>query len=116
MTLLPPPTRNEWRRALSWALVHLSRGIDGHHVRPSETWDTAILRVTAGRLAMDGHRLPVAARPATNSSDAVRAVLGKAFFDDLQAAAASDPPSEDGKVQARGRRVRPKRRRGWKAA
>ena len=115
MTLLPAPTRNEWRRALSWAIVHLSRGLDGHHVRRNETWDTAILRVAAGRLQLDGHRLPIAARPATNSSEAVQAVLGKAFFDDLQAAAASAPPSDDGKVQARGRRVRPKRRRGWAA-
>lgn len=108
------PSANKWAAALSWALIHLSRGLDGHHVRKGETWDTALLRVAAGHLAINGFRLPITARPKTNDSDAVQAVLTRERLNVLWTVTRADVPSSDGMVQGpRGRRHPPPRRRGW---
>lgn len=108
---LSDPAREQWQAALAWALLQLTHGNDGHHVRRNEKWDTALLRVAAERLAGQGCRLPVA-----RTSDGARPALQREQFEDLQRVAAAVPPSDDGKVQGNGRRVRPPRRRGWKAA
>ena len=113
------PSTRRWNEALSWAAIHLARGLETehghkHHVRKGETWDTALLRVTAGHLAKQRYRLPIVDRPATNDSDAVQAALTKERLDDLWRVARCDVPSADGMVQGpRGRRMPAPRRRGW---
>ncbi len=115
------PTRNKWREALSWAIVHLSRGLDGHYVRKGETWDTALLRVAAGHLSMQGYRLPIVdvavsrePGPWLSNAEKVKAVMDRELFTDLQTVATADVPASDGKVQGPHGRINAPRRRGWR--